>query len=118
MPQVQLQELSLDSIRAIDPTVDAMFQKIMRDLARDCELRPYDSKERSCTLKFKLIPVLDEATGELDYIELETEGKPGVPVYRTRKSQLRSEQGRLVFNADLPDSIDQTSLFHDPGSTE
>lgn len=42
---------------------------------------------------------------------MEVEGKPGVPVYRTKTTDLVSRQGRLLFNADLPDSIDQTPLF-------
>lgn len=118
MPQIELTELTIDTVREFDPTIDAMFQKIMRDLAKDCENRPYDANARTCGLKFKLTPVLDESSGELDYIEFECEGKPGVPVFRTRKAQLRSEQGRLLFNRDLPEAIDQQSLYHDQGSTE
>ena len=113
MAQIKMEELTLQTVMDLDPTIGAVFSKIMHDLARDCENRPYDSKARTCALKFCLTPVLDEATGALDYIEFETEGKPGIPVYRTRKAQLRSDQGHLFFNRDLPDAIDQQSLFHD-----
>ena len=108
---IDMQELTLDAIRELDPTIDAVFQKIIRDLARDCELRPYDSGVRTCGLKFKLTPVLDLSSGELDDIEFEVEGKPGIPIYRTRKTQLRSDQGRLFFNRDIPDELDQPPLL-------
>jgi|GEM_PF-6209313 len=111
MPKIEYADLTLESFRVLDPTVESLFAKIMRDLAKDCELRPYDDKPRTCTLKFCLTPILDQATGLLDYIQFHTEGKPGVPVYRTRNAQLRSDKGRLQFNRDLPDDINQPPLF-------
>ncbi len=111
MPKIKFQELDLAAVAELDPLAAAMFKKIMRDLAKDCENRPYDTGARTCSLKFKMKPVPDNETRELDRILLEIEGTPSIPVYRTKPAQLRSDQGRLVFNVDIPDDIDQQPLF-------
>ena len=118
MPAIEQQELTFATLPEVDPTIAVLFKKLMRDLYRDCENRPYDDTARTCALKFKLVPVLDESTGELDYIDLVCEGKPSIPVYRTGKVQIRVNQGRGYFNRDLPDAIDQRPLFKSEGNTQ
>ena len=113
MPQeIDLRTLSLKNLCEYDPTVEAVFQKIIRDLAHDCEMRPYEKKERKCKLIFCLEPVLDEFSGNLDYINVAVEGSRSMPKYRTKISQVRPDaKGNLRFNRDLPSDIDQRSLF-------
>lgn len=113
MPTTNLEQLTLATVPTLDPTIDAVFRKIMQGLVSDCERRPGDKKARECKLTFKLTPKVDPNTGELDYIQFEVEGKGNIPIYRTRTRQVVADRGIAMFSRGVPGDDDEAPLFQE-----
>lgn len=83
----------------------------LANLARDCMDRPGDDKERVLTIQFRMKPEMDEDTRDCEKVNMTIEMKSKVPVFRTKKFQLRPHAKGFMINRDFPDDIDQPSLF-------
>lgn len=108
---IRLAPLTFQSLCDADSRIAVLFDKLITDLAKDCENRPYDKGKRKVTLDFILTPKMDQETGELDTVEVTTEAKTSKPIYRMRPIQATTNKGQLLFNLDIPEDVDQTSLF-------
>ena len=115
MTPIKYNKITFAGLAEFEITVELVFQKIMQDLFKDCINRPYDKTKRKCKLTFCIEPVLDESTGQLDHCKIVVEGRPGIPLYRTKPIPvLVDHHGLASYNRDLPPDLDQQSLFN-PG---
>jgi len=107
---IELTQLSLSSLEQLDGRIEALFQKHLAFLSSDCMNRPGDKTPRKLSLELSIVPQTDPATGECDDVFVSIEAKSKVPTYKTKEYPLRVSRGGLLFNADIPDAIDQTSI--------
>lgn len=91
----------------------ALLRNHLANLARDCIDRPMDDKERTLTIQFRMKPVLDPETRDCERVDMSLEMKSKVPVFRTKKFQLRPHNRGFLINRDFPDDLDQPALFPD-----
>ena len=110
---VEYVELNLDTILHLDGTLGKLFRKHMRQVTEDCMNRPEDKAKRKVFLEFTVTPVYDPETRECDHVDMEIESKCKVPVFRSKKFQMRATKAGLQFNVGNPDDLDQADLFPD-----
>lgn len=113
---VKLEQLRLDTLAVHDPRFEALFQKLIRDVVRDCEDRPNLPDKRKIKLEFELVPVFNSESRECDEVILSLGGNTALPKYKSDESRMRTAEGKLEFNPGIPDSIDQHPLPFEPKS--
>lgn len=108
---VNYEQLRLDTIGVMDPRIEKLFQKHLMHVVRDCEDRGVeDNAERSITLTFGVTPMVNPDTHEVDEVAIKMKCKSGVPDYQTKAFPMAVDKGKLLFNADAPNSLRQTTL--------
>lgn len=118
MPRQQLAQLQFRSLEDLyDGKVAAVLQHHLQQICRDCMDRPGDANKRSVTLKFIALPILDQ-DGTADRAGVEIECFSKTPIHRTNPIPMKLTKNGFFFNQDLPDDLDQPSLFHDPKSKD
>lgn len=93
--------------------IDRLLCMHIANVARDCMNRPGDKSKRKVTLEFYVQPIPDPDTGDAHTAGVEIECKSKVPVFRSRRFEMRLSNKGLTFNTDFPDQLDQPSLFQD-----
>lgn len=91
--------------------INRLLKFHISNIARDCINRPGDKTKRKVTLEFYVSPIPDPDTGEATTAGVQIECKSKVPVFRSKRYEMRLSNAGLTFNADFPDDIDQPSLF-------
>jgi hypothetical protein len=109
-----LREFNLPAIQELDGGKIAIaFGEHLKRAALDCNDRPGDRSPRSVELKATLKPTIGE-DGDLEDVKVEFEVKSKTPVQRSRVFSMDIDrQGRLKFNIDSPDDVDQRTLLKD-----
>lgn len=115
---VKLEKLSLETLGVVDPRIEAMFQKHIRNIVDDVLNRPGDAGERKLILEFSVRPQVEvnPETGEAtcDEIKLSLVGKSKVPTHQTRAFPMKLIKGQgLAFNREIPEDLHQPSLYPD-----
>lgn len=105
-------DLNFSNLKHLDEgRIDKLLMHHLGNIARDCINRPNDKKEREVHLVFRAKPEPDPDTGDAVSAAVEIECKSKVPVYRSRKFQMRLKNGGFTYNQDFPDDLKQPSLF-------
>jgi hypothetical protein len=117
MAGVKLEKLTLETIGIVDPRIEGMFQKHVRQIVDDVMNRPAEPAARKLTLEFLVTPVIreDPDTGEsqCDEVKVSFEGKSKVPTFRTRAFPMKVSRAGLQFNREIPEDLHQPSIFDD-----
>lgn len=117
MPQ-DLALLQFESLESLyDGKVAAALAHHLKNICMDRMDRPGDPSKRMVTLKFVAKPIIDQ-DGNADRAGLEIEVFSKTPVHRTNPIPMKLTKSGFFFNRELPDDLDQQSLFHDPHSSE
>src|SRR5262245_25100673 len=107
-------ELALDftNLAKLDGgRVDRLLRHHLQKIATDMIARPGDATARKVTLEFVMKPIADADSGDLDGCHVEIECKSKIPIFRTKKYQMKVQQNGLLFNADFPDQPRQPSVL-------
>jgi hypothetical protein len=114
--KLELKELSLDSIGAMDPKVPALIQKLMQQIAVDLWNRPTEKKARKLTIELAFIPVPETSNGivSCDHARVIFKAKPSLPQYSTIDFPVDVTKAGIRFNAECPDNLDQHTMFGGP----
>lgn len=111
---MSLQQFSLESLRHLDGgrAMEAFALHIQR-ASLDCMDRPGDAKPRKIKLEIGLVPVLDD-DGSCSEVKAQIHATSTVPAHKTKVYSFGLRRnGMLVFNADSPDDVNQTTLLSD-----
>jgi hypothetical protein len=111
---VAVETFTLDSLSDIEGgKVRLAFDRLLKRCADDCYDRPGDGAARTVTLKLEIKPVLSPEGG-CERVNVQVFAESGVPKLRSRVFDMGlTPSGRLLFNADSPDSVDQGTLLPD-----
>jgi len=105
-------KLSFATLAKLDNgKADRLFQYHLQKVAADMAARPGDATVRKVTFELILKPICDADTGDIEGAAVEIECKSKVPIFRTRKYQMKVQQNGLLFNADFPDQPNQPSVL-------
>jgi hypothetical protein len=108
---IKLTELSLATLHLIDDGgPEHLFQSLMLKLVRDAESRPNVDGKRKVKLEFEVESFLNPKTMEVDTVALTVFGSLALPAFHTEPHKLRTNQGRLLFHAETPESPDQHTM--------
>jgi hypothetical protein len=109
-----LQTFTLDSLTEVEGgKVRLAFDRLVKRCADDCYDRPGDGAARTVTLKIEIKPVL-APEGGCERVNVQVFAESGVPKLRSRVFDMGlTPSGRLLFNADSPDNVDQGTLLPD-----
>lgn len=111
MPKVIEVPLDFSNLKNLDDgRIDKLLKHHIGNIARDCINRPTDKSARKVTLEFIVKPQ-PNPEGDAETASVEVECKSKVPIYRSRRFEMRLSNNGLSFNADFPDDINQPSLF-------
>lgn len=119
MPGVKMEQLKLSTLIVVDPRIEVLFQKQITRVAQDCLDRPLDAKERKVILEFQVKPQIDPETGDCDSVDVSIASEVKTPPYKTKAFPMRPTKAGLVFNAEVPDDLNQRGLeFEDVENDE
>lgn len=107
---VKLETLRLDTLGKMYPQIEALFQKHIGNIRVDMQNRPNDVTPRKLTLDLSFTPVADTDTGDLDEVVVDFSAKHTVPTFKTKTFRLKPTREGLLFNAEIPDQLDQPAL--------
>lgn len=114
MSRINEVDLCFSSMEGLDEgRINKLLMHHLANVARDCINRPMDKSARKVTLEFQVKPEPDPSTGDANTATVEIECKSKVPVYRSRRFEMRLKNNGLSFNQDFPDDLNQPSLFPD-----
>lgn len=77
---VKLEKLTLATLNIVDPRIEKMFQKHIRQVMEDVNNRPGEAKRRKITLTFDLTPVIDWT--RWDFLTIPTPNDQSIPSSR------------------------------------
>ena len=115
---VKLDKLTLATLNIVDPRIEKMFQKHIRQVMEDVNNRPGEAKPRKMTLTFDLTPVIERNrdTGDcyVDTIRVALKAPPAkLPDFTTKGFPMKITANGLFFNKEIPEDLHQPSLIPD-----
>ena len=111
MPQVQEVKLNFENLTELDSgKINMLVERHLAQIASDCINRPADETKRKVVLEFFAEPIPEE-DGQCERAKIEIECRSKVPVYRSRRFEMRVSKGGFLFNKDFPGELDQPSLY-------
>lgn len=112
---VNYESLQLATLGTVNPNIEAMFQKHVRNIVDDVMNRPAEKKERKLLLELTVAPIVveNENTGERECHEVwvNLRAKSKIPTFQTRNYQMKVTKGGLLFNKEIPEQLHQPSLI-------
>lgn len=108
---VKLEALTLGNLEILDARIEQLFQKHLAVIRSDLQNRPNDPTPRKLTIELACVPIPAESGGDLDEVQLEVSAKSAVPVYKTKAFRLKPSRDGLLFNAEIPEELDQPALM-------
>lgn len=116
---VQEVPLNFENLKNLNEgRIDKLLKTHLARAAQDCIDRPADKTAREVIMKFTFKPEFDTQTQEAETASCEIECKTRVPVYRTKKFQMRLSNKGFMYNADFPNAIDQPPLPFENGGAD
>lgn len=111
---MSLQPFRLDTLSALDGGKAVVaFDQHTRRATQDIADRPGDKSPRKVTLTITLTPVL-QADGLCNEVDAQIEVSSTVPKHRTKPYSFGlNHNGMLIFNADSPDNVNQSTFDMD-----
>lgn len=109
-------QLTLENLKLLDfGKIGVAFNAELEHVVKDCMDRPGDLKPREVCIRFKMIPRSnDPSNRDCDHVAIQSEITSKVPSRRTKVYEMiPNVKGHLLFNPDLPDEPDGTTLFED-----
>ena len=111
---MQLEKFSLETLNLLDGGKASLaFEHHVQRAALDCDNRPGDKAARKVTLEVTLKPVTDQ-NGNLADVQVQIKASSSVPKHQTKLySMAAGRNGRLLFNPDSTDNVNQGTLIGD-----
>ncbi|MCY2963622.1 MAG: hypothetical protein NT069_08240 [Planctomycetota bacterium] len=115
--KLELKSLSLETIGEMEPKIPALIQNLIQQIATDLWNRPTDKKPRKLTMELSFVPVPDTSNGivSCDSARVTFKAKPTLPQYATIDFPCDVTKAGIRFNAQCPESLDQTTLPYGDG---
>ncbi len=113
MKRVELEALRLDTLPELDPRIGALFERQVAVIAQDCMNRPADAAPRTITLEFKIVPIAEVRGEHIECarVDVSVDCKAKVPTFKSATYPLEVNKAGLKFNRDIPEELDQPSLY-------
>lgn len=117
---MSMTSLSLKSLKDLeDGKVDIAFNQYLDRCVKDCMDRPLEGKPREINMKVSIVPDTDKETRECDRVNVQVTISDTIPKRHTRAINMAVHRnGRIVFNKDSLDNVDQGTLLPDEVESE
>lgn len=104
-------QLTIDTLGDLDDgTLRHVVNKAIEEALTDCDNRPMLDKGRKLTLTVTASPILDDRSGAMRGVEIETQVQTKLPPRATHPDTLRTNVRGSTVEAYLPDAH-QDSMF-------
>jgi hypothetical protein len=115
-------QLTLENLRLLDfGKIGAMFKHHLERCVKDMLDRPGEKKARDVVIRFRMVPnpVVNGNTIDLENVKIAALCESVTPKHCTQVYTMDfNHDGSLVFNPDLPDEPDGSTLFNEQEKKE